>query len=239
MTFCGQPRTEAAAHASENVRSMTTPLILLAVFAIAAGWIGIPRWFPVVGEMLGNPFGTMMEEQALAYDLHAEALPFRAVPIVVSIIVSLGGIFLAWLVYGRKPLRAGQQDPLERWLGPLHPVLRKKYFFDELYGSLPGVRPAIIVGFAMWLTRLARAFDQAVIDGIVNAVGRFGRWFSRSLRQSFDELFVDGAVNGVGFVAQVAGSVLRLVQTGQAQFYLLVLLVAVLMLLALAQLAIR
>ncbi len=239
MTFFGQPRTEAATHASENVRSMTTPLILLAVFAIAAGWIGIPRWFPVVGELLGNPFGTMMEEQALAYDLHAEALPFRAVPIVVSIIVSLGGIFLAWLVYGRKPLRAGQQDPLERWLGPLHPVLRKKYFFDELYGSLPGVRPAIIVGFAMWLTRLARAFDQAVIDGIVNAVGRFGRWFSRSLRQSFDELFVDGAVNGVGFVAQVAGSVLRLVQTGQAQFYLLVLLVAVLMLLALAQLAIR
>jgi NADH-quinone oxidoreductase subunit L len=238
MTFFGQPRTEAAAHASENVRSMTLPLILLAVFAIAAGWVGIPRWFPLVGEMLGNPFGTMMEEQALAYDLHAEALPFQATPIAVSIIVSLGGIFLAWLVYGRKPLRAGQQDPLERWLGPLHPVLRKKYYFDELYGSLPGVRPAIIVGFAMWLTRLARAFDQAVIDGIVNAVGRFGRWFSRSLRQSFDELFVDGAVNGVGFIAQLAGSALRLVQTGQAQFYLLVLLVAVLMLLALAQLAI-
>ncbi len=238
MTFFGQPRTEAAAHASENVKAMTIPLILLAVFAIAAGWIGIPRWFPVVGALLRNPFGTMMEEQALEYGLHAEALPFQALPIAVSIIVSLGGIFLAWLVYGRKPLKAGQQDPLERWLGPIHPVLRKKYYFDELYGSLPNVRPAIIVRFVMWLTRVARAFDQAVIDGIVNAVGRFGRWLSRALRQFFDELFIDGAVNGTGFVAQVAGSVLRLVQTGQAQFYLLVLLVGVLVLLALAQLAV-
>ncbi len=235
MTFFGQPRTEAAAHAPESVRAMTVPLMLLAVFAIGAGWIGIPHWFPVIGAALGNPFGSMMEEQARLYSLHAEALPYQTIPITVSIIVSLGGILLAWLVYGRKPLQAGQQDPLERWLGPIYPVLQKKYYFDELYGSLPNVKPAIVVGFAMWVMRLARSFDQAVVDGIVNGVGRFGRWLSRSLRLFFDEMFVDGAVNGTGFVAQVAGSVLRLVQTGQAQFYLLVVLIAMLALLALAQ----
>ncbi|MCS7040800.1 MAG: proton-conducting transporter membrane subunit, partial [Anaerolineae bacterium] len=236
MTFFGKPRTEAAAHAVESTRSMTVPLMILAVFAIAAGWVGIPEWFPGVGAILGNPLGTMLGAQAEAYHLHHKPLPPQSVPLLVSIVVSLGGIFLAWLVYGRKPLEAGQPDPLERWLGPVYTVLRHKYYFDELYGSLPNVRPALILRFALWLTAVLRAFDTYVIDGIVNAVGNFGRRFARALRLFFDELFVDGAVNGTGFVAQVAGSVLRLVQTGQVQFYLLIVLLGVLAFLAFVQL---
>jgi NADH-quinone oxidoreductase subunit L len=236
MTFFGRPRTEAAAHAVESTRSMTVPLMVLAVFAIAAGWVGIPEWFPGVGALLGNPLGTMLGAQAEAYHLHHKPLPPQSVPFLVSVVVSLGGIFLAWLVYGRKPLAAGQPDPLERWLGPLYTVLRHKYYFDELYGSLPNVRPALVVRFVLWLMAVLRAFDARVIDGIVNGIGYGGRRLARGLRLFFDELFVDGAVNGTGFVAQVAGSVLRLVQNGQVQFYLLIVLLGTLAFLAFVQL---
>ncbi|MCS7055686.1 MAG: NADH-quinone oxidoreductase subunit L, partial [Thermoflexales bacterium] len=46
MTFLGQPRTEAAAHATESVPSMTFPLIVLSVFALFLGFINVPKDFP-------------------------------------------------------------------------------------------------------------------------------------------------------------------------------------------------
>ena len=93
-----------------------------------------------------------------------------------------------------------------------------------------------MVRFFKWLAGASSVFDRVVIDAIVNAVGRFGRWLATTLRRFVDELFIDNAVNGTGFVAQVAGSVLRLIQTGQVQLYLLVMLLAVLILLATTQL---
>ena len=151
------------------------------------------------------------------------------VPLVASIVIALGGIFLAWLVYGRRPLQAGQQDPLERWLGPIHTVLRHKYYFDELY-------QAIVVAFTLWLSRVSFRFDDRwIIDPIVDGVGRLGRWVSTNLRRFIDEGIIDNAVNGTGFIANVTGGVLRLMQTGQAQNYLLVLLITVLVLLGVAQ----
>ncbi|NOX63523.1 MAG: NADH-quinone oxidoreductase subunit L [Chloroflexi bacterium] len=225
LTFFGQPRSEAAAHAPESVKSMTAPLMVLAVFAIAAGWSGIETTWPIVGNVVGNPLGHFMGELAETYGLHYKELPFNPMPVGISVIAALGGIFLAWLVYGRKPLQAGDVDPLRRWLGPVHTVLRNKYYFDELYYFI-AVRPVL------WLARFAARFDRGVIDAIVNAVGSFGRWLARSLRRFVDEYIIDAAVNGTGLVAHATGSVLRLVQNGQIQQYLLIMLLAVLVLMA-------
>ena len=229
LTFFGKPRTEAAAMAPESVNAMTVPLMLLSLFAIALGWAGIPEWFPVVGKVLGHPLTSMLEAQAHVYGIEAPPPPYNSGPLVVSVTVVFTGIILAWLIYGRKPLAAGQRDPLEGWLGPIYPVLKNKYYIDELY-------QATVVRFFKWLAGASSVFDRVVIDAIVNAVGRFGRWLATSLRRFVDELFIDNAVNGTGFVAQVAGSVLRLIQTGQVQLYLLVMLLAVLILLATTQL---
>ncbi|MCO6452175.1 MAG: NADH-quinone oxidoreductase subunit L [Caldilineales bacterium] len=225
LTFFGKPRTEAAAHAPESVKAMTIPLIVLAVFAIVAGWVGIPEDFPALGGILNNPWHHFIGEQAHVYELHAEAPPFNISPVLISIVVALGGIFLAWLIYGRKPLQAGDTDPLARWLGSIHKVLRNKYYFDELYHTI-AVRPVL------WLAKVAFWFDRTVIDAIVNAVGRFGRWAASFSRRILDEYIIDGAVNGTGLVASATGSVLRLIQTGQIQQYLLVMLLAVLIVLA-------
>ena len=46
---------------------------------------------------------------------------------------SLLGLFLGWWVYGRRPLAAGQRDPLEVKMGALYTVLKNKYYIDEIY----------------------------------------------------------------------------------------------------------
>ncbi len=48
MTFLGEPRTPLAEHAHESNNFMTIPLMGLSIFAIVAGWFGIPD------NLLGN-----------------------------------------------------------------------------------------------------------------------------------------------------------------------------------------
>ena len=49
LTFLGKPRTAAAEHAHESHWTMLLPLVILAVFAIGAGFVGIKSDFPVSG----------------------------------------------------------------------------------------------------------------------------------------------------------------------------------------------
>ena len=63
MTFWGDNRTEAAKHASLGEPivnfTMVAPLVVLAVFAIVAGFVGVPEEFPILGWLFssqGNPF---------------------------------------------------------------------------------------------------------------------------------------------------------------------------------------
>ena len=232
MTFFGQPRTAAAEHASEHdsiFQWMTIPLMALAVFAVAGGWVGIPTEFPGLGALSTNPFHHYIGSLAEAPHIEAAALPFNAVPLLTSLGVALGGLTLGWWVYrGAGKLRAGQHlaapqefvDPLARPLGPLYPVLQNKYYFDELYHKV------FIKGtqrLSAWLFK----FDSNIIDDtLVDGVGKAGRWLSEVGRW-FDTHIVDGAVNGIGAVTGWFGSVMREFQTGKAQNYLLVGLVTV------------
>lgn len=231
MTFFGKPRTEAAAHASEHdsiFQWMTIPLMILALFAVAGGWVGIPKEFPGLGALSTNPFHHYIGGLAEALHIEAAELPFNAVPLGTSLLVALGGLFLGWLVYrgyasrgvhhDQSPLSVS--DPMAKPLGPLYKVLQNKYYFDELYYQV------FIKGtqrLANWLFK----FDSGIIDDtIVDGAGWVGRKLSE-LGHWFDAHIVDGAVNGVGAVADWFGAALRTIQTGKAQNYLLVGLVAV------------
>src|SRR5574339_183604 len=46
LTFLGEPRTKEAEHAQETPWTMTAPLVILSIFAIGYGWVGIPEDFP-------------------------------------------------------------------------------------------------------------------------------------------------------------------------------------------------
>ncbi len=146
---------------------------------------------------------------------------------IVSAVFSLGiallGIAVGWLFYGRRPLVAGQADPLAR-LGPVWTWLRNKYYLDELYGIRinpnGSSQTGLLERFVVWFSDLLFHFDQRVVDGLVNLAGLLGRAFS-FISGLFDRWVVDGVVNGVGQAFGISAGELRLIQTGRVQNYLL------------------
>ncbi len=233
LVFFGEPRGDHAAHAHESPKTMVYPLVVLAFFAAILGFAGVPEDFPVLGRLLGNPF-----HHFVGHEFAAVPVDFRVMGL--SILLACGGLGLGYLIYGRKPLKAGQPDPLTR-LGIVYKVLKNKYYFDEIYHTIL-IRPTIWLGDVMavvdkngldWVvnavgrgvvglgTALWRFIDVPVIDGAVNLVGRGGEAFSR-MWGWFDHVVVDGIVNGVGAVAAWSGRGLRNLQTGRLQNYLLI-----------------
>lgn len=210
LTFLGQPRTPAAEHAQETPWTMTFPLIILAIFAIAAGWVGIPEDFLGL-HLPGNWFhefvGSTLTE-------HPAAVEFNFLPLLTSLIVALGGLLLGWRVYHQYS--ADAPDPLEKTLGPIHKVLKNKYYVDEIYDFL-FVRPAY------WIadTFTNQWIDRGLIDGILHGVSRVLFSVGGIFRNYIDKPVVNGFGDLVGEGAKKLGRVLRVVQTGHIQQYLL------------------
>jgi NADH-quinone oxidoreductase subunit L len=207
LTFFGEPRTKAAGHAQETPLTMTVPLIVLAVFAVGYGWVGIPEQFPVLGGFLPNWFhefvgGTLAEMPAVA--------PFSIVPLLTSLGVALGGLFFGWLVYRR--VESPQKDFLQI------PLLKNKYYFDEIYDFM-FVRPAAWV--AEKFTYLF--MDRTVIDGILHAIARFALFLGHAFRNYIDKPVVNELIgDGTGKVVKGSGSGLRKIQAGRVQYYMVV-----------------
>jgi NADH-quinone oxidoreductase subunit L len=200
LTFFGKPRDqERFAHAHESPKVMTVPLMVLAVFSIIGGWVGIP-W-------LEHGFSGFIFH---GYEPHHVEVNFGVMG--GSIIVALGGIFLAYAMYVREwlsPRAAGQR------LAPIYRLLYHKYYFDELYSILI-IRPVLA------LSRFLGLFDLRVVDGAVNGSAALTVWISR-LQGLFDNRAVDGLVNLVGWVWMAIGRSVRRVQSGLVQNYALIL----------------
>ncbi|RME42560.1 MAG: NADH-quinone oxidoreductase subunit L [Caldilineae bacterium] len=212
LVFFGQPRTEAAAHAHEPGNRMTVPLLVLAFFAAVIGFINVPF---IAGGWLHHFAGEVHEVAAeAAHGLHLEAVPFQFSVAIVSTIVALLGFGIGFQLY--RNLKAGEQDPLARMLGPLFTLLKNKYYIDELYQEY-------VVNVVVDLATFCAKFDYDwVINPIVDLVGATGRWFS-DFSGKVDEVVVDGlGVLGTARFFRWMGQELRLTQTGQAQNYLLV-----------------
>jgi NADH-quinone oxidoreductase subunit L len=94
--------------------------------------------------------------------------------LVLSAVVAIAGVALAWVVYGRTPVRAASIGVARN---PLHKLLIEKYYVDEIYDAL-FVKP--IYHLSLWL---ARVFDPGLIDGIVNGVATVVAGWARGLRR--------------------------------------------------------
>jgi NADH-quinone oxidoreductase subunit L len=214
LTFLGAPRSEAAQHAKETPWTMTLPLILLGIFAVAAGWIGIPEYFS--GGFLPNYFhefvgGTLLE--------HPESLPFSVVPLLTSLVVSLGGLTLGYLLYRR--ITAGERDPLEKSLGSVYTVLKNKYYFDELYDRA-FVRPSYWVAE----TFTYMIVDRRIIDGFLHLVAHVSGVLGNFFRNYIDKPIINGFGDLVGEGTKRLGRTFRFVQSGKIQQYMIVALVS-------------
>ncbi|MCY3977073.1 MAG: proton-conducting transporter membrane subunit [Chloroflexi bacterium] len=236
LTFGGEPRSEAAAHANlgRGIVSftMTLPLIILAVFAIGAGFVGVPTDFPILGPIFSpqyNAFHHLVIEAlplpaataafASLPDYHPHAPPFNIVPVATSFIVALLGLWLGYLVYWRKPLKAGQADPMENFLGPLHPILQNRYYLDDVY-------IAVFVKPSQWLAQQVIVFlDRGIIDAVLHVIARIFTWLG-DLIKVLNLWLIDGVGDGIPIAIFNFGGWLRRMQSGRVQQYLLLVLAA-------------
>ncbi|MFN2137308.1 MAG: NADH-quinone oxidoreductase subunit L, partial [Candidatus Promineifilaceae bacterium] len=227
LTFLGKPRTPLADNAHESNAFMTIPLMLLAFFAVTFGWSGIPETFPLIGPIVNNNYfhhlvgSTIYELMDELYALHLvdhpiESLPFYWQPLLASLVVALGGLFLGWWIYGRKPLEAEEPDPVAAPLGPLFVFLNHKWYVDEVYDRV-FIKPTEFFSEKV----VYQAVDKGVIDGILHAVARgfygFGYYVKR-----FEEVVISGGVDKLkdGFL-NIANE-FRQLQTGRVQEYALI-----------------
>jgi NADH-quinone oxidoreductase subunit L len=222
MTFLGQPRTEAAANASESTPSMVIPLVVLAVFAILFGFINVPEDFPVLGPLFGPAAGALkhfISEQLVELEaFHEPTLQFSWGPLITSLVVALGGLGLGFLVYWRKPLQAGQTDPVEK-LGGLFTFLHNRWYFDELYR-------AIFINPLQWIAdNYSRIVDKGIIDAILEGVYKAGVLLARGFKE-FDRVVITGGSDLIGNFVRDIGREGRELQSGQVQNYLLSALIA-------------
>lgn len=211
MTFLGQARTKAAEHAHESKAVMTVPLMILSVFAIGAGWAGIPAGFPLLGGVIPNWVEEFVGSMLQGH--HAE-VGHSSIPLITSLVVSIGGLALGWLVYRNQ--KAGTEDPLKTRLGGVYRAMQNKYWIDELYEKI-FIRPA------KWLAETFTSLwmDKVVLDGILHGIGRLGLWFGDIIRTYFDMPVINGAGNGISNATRTLGSRLRVIQTGRIQQYMI------------------
>jgi NADH-quinone oxidoreductase subunit L len=216
MTFYGACRADhhTQEHLHESPRVMTIPLIILAVGAVLAGFVGLP------GVLGGSQFAHWLEPVIHA---HEEAHASHALEwglMAVSVSVASLGVFLAYLMYRRESLSPAIFANLAG--GSLYRLFDHKWYFDEIY-------QVVFVNGTLLIARLGSLFDQYIIDGIVDgsaALTRFVSW----LNGLFDQYIIDGIVNLIANVTFGIGNKLRRVQTGNINSYLYGILIAVVLL---------
>ncbi len=220
LTFEGEARSsdESARHVHESPPVMLVPLEILAVLAVAGGYVGLPH---ILGG--GAWFGRFLEPSVGRHELH---LPAGTEVLLMALAtgVAVAGIAAARAVYVRR-----KGEPARRFAArfpALYRIVSGKYFVDEAYGK-------VFVGGVLALGRIADWIDRRVVDGAVDGVAGALRGISRGAI-AFDEGVVDGAVDGVGKAHLAVSSGLRRLQTGRIYNYALAVVLGVVIVITVA-----
>jgi NADH-quinone oxidoreductase subunit L len=134
-----------------------------------------------------------------------------------SVGVGLLGIFLGWLVYGRKPMEhASDPDPLAVALGGLFTFLNRKWYIDEFY-------EATVFRITAACAMLCRLFDKIAVDGFLHAVTFLATIISLIFSGVGDGFFINGGFDASCESVRLGGKVLAKLQSGRVQNYFRVL----------------
>lgn len=174
LTFFGRERVpaEAGHHAHESPRSMTGPLVILALGSLFAG-----GYFQLTGGLEEFLARTPSLAYLARHVPHADRAALEAIHhsvMFTGILVATVGLLGAAAIYIGRPSKARSLARLLDWTG-LGWLSRGKFFFDELY-------QLFVVGLVWTVARVAAWFDRFVIDGLVDAIGRLPRLVAAELR---------------------------------------------------------
>ncbi len=168
MTFHGEERFDPEkVHPHESPKVMTIPLIVLAFFALTAGFMGFPPEDGWIHHFLIHSFPGL--------SLPDVAFSTIAVFAGISTLIALSGLYIQYLAYVKKSISPAGIAGL---LGPLYKLAANRWYLDEIYDVLI-VRP--LVAFSMFLWRFV---DAQVIDGTVNGVAALVTYTSSQWRRA-------------------------------------------------------
>jgi NADH-quinone oxidoreductase subunit L len=135
---------------------LAVPVAILAALSVVGGWI---QWAP-----LWHPIETWL--QTVAEPTVSPESWQEAVSSALALLLGLGGMFVAWLIYGAR------RFAVPRFAFPQR-VLEHKFYFDELYDAL-FYRPTV------WAAKgLYRWFEEPVVDESSNSLGQDTRDLGR------------------------------------------------------------
>jgi NADH-quinone oxidoreductase subunit L len=164
MTFFGKFRGHHEAH--ESPISMTFVLVTLAALSALGGFLNWPELWGG-SETLHHYLGQVVHGRA--HESGAEAFHESMVLAIVSSLIGMSGLGLAWWKY--------KNFSGEEFKSSLFNLFRKKYYIDELYDVLI-VRNLKQLGWLLW-----KSIDGLIIDGILNGTAAGATLFSGRLRR--------------------------------------------------------
>ena len=172
LTFGGEPRSEAAAHANlgQGIVSftMTLPLVILAVFAIGAGFVGVPTDFPILGPIFSPEYNAFhhlviealpLPETTAAFaslpDYHPQRAAVQHRP--GRDLIHRRAAGLVARLYGLLAQAAQSRPSRIRWKTSsvrCIPILQNRYYLDDVY-------IAVFVKPSQWLARQVTSLPRS------------------------------------------------------------------------------
>jgi len=203
LTFHGEPRSAQARDAHEPGWNVKGPLAVLGVLATVTGLINmkpvhelagleiefLKKWlararYSGEGSLVEHYEELVWEAEGVGAGLGTDVIGSTTTTILLSAGLSLGlalaGAAAAWRLYG-----GAEPTQHTRKLGPLWNLASRNYYQDE---------------FQVWLA-----------TGVTRPIAR--------ACNAFDQLVIDGIVNGTSSVSLLTGDRLRRIQTGTVTTY--------------------
>lgn len=202
-----QAYLDTRVHVDAAPKSLLIPMAILALAALFPLFSRQPLHIDDLWLVNGLAAGTVSEA---SFGVLHSLLP------VLTTALSAALALLAWRWYVRGRYQA---DP-SQWL---YRLSLNQGYLDAAYQTI-FVRPFLALG------RAAKAFDTHVVDGAVSGVANAGRKLAAAAGW-WDFRVVDGLVRLVGKTASWLGNVFRRSQTGRVQYYMYLMVFAVLLVL--------
>jgi NADH-quinone oxidoreductase subunit L len=171
LTFFGKFRGthEQEHHLHESPKSMTIPLIVLAIFSIFGGVLGLPEFWGTTNWFHHHLDSIIVHKNPSILN-HAKEWTLM----IIATLAALATIFFAYMVYIKNQILPEANDLK---LTGIRKLIYNKYYVDELY-EMVITKPLDILSEVFY-----KFLDLQVVDGIVNGVGSAVTGFSTLVRK--------------------------------------------------------
>jgi NADH-quinone oxidoreductase subunit L len=217
MTFLGKPRDQHRYdHAHESPRVMTTPLIVLALFALAVAWpvfglSGLIESARPAGTLATADGGVLMPNLIVPNEHLGHVDAVRVPAGLIAFGTALSGLLLASAIYWWGLINPAE---IRRQFRAAHRFLVGKWWFDELY-------EAIFIQPTLFVSRCISGIDKRIIDFLIDGLAMVTRKVANVWDAVVDQRIVDGLFNGVAHRTWDVALALRVIQTGKLRQYVM------------------